>query len=202
MNALKILVLATAIAFAACGDDGTTAGDTTTTSSGDDTTTTTGDTTTTTVSGIDPMEGADTDPKTGSSLGFGQLTDVAIGRHEGFDRVVFTFRDHVPGWTVQYVDPPIIEDASGNELEIDGDAFLAIRMEPASGFDMDAGVESYTGPDELRGTDAGASVIQEVHRTGDFEAVLNWVIGLSDQVDFRVDTLTSPARLVIDVRNH
>jgi hypothetical protein len=28
------------------------------------------------------------------------------------------------------------------------------------------------------------------------------VIGLADKVDFRVDTLMDPGRIVIDVRNH
>jgi hypothetical protein len=39
-------------------------------------------------------------------------------------------------------------------------------------------------------------------RTGDFEAVLSWAVGLGDRVDFRVGTLDDPARLVVDFRNH
>jgi hypothetical protein len=32
--------------------------------------------------------------------------------------------------------------------------------------------------------------------------VLAWAIGLSDRVDFRVQTATSPSRLIVDLRNH
>jgi hypothetical protein len=45
-------------------------------------------------------------------------------------------------------------------------------------------------------------VVQQLVRTGDFEAVLSWAIGLSDKVDFRVTTATSPDRLIVDFRNH
>jgi hypothetical protein len=37
---------------------------------------------------------------------------------------------------------------------------------------------------------------------GGFEGVLTWAVGLQDPVDFRVTTLQSPPRLVIDFRNH
>jgi hypothetical protein len=77
-------------------------------------------------------------------------------------------------------------------------------MEPASGFDTSVaeGELVYTGPRRISGADAGTSVVREVVRTGDFEAVLTWAIGLSDRVDFRVLTLDGPPRLVVDFRNH
>ena len=47
----------------------------------------------------------------------------------------------------------------------------------------------------------GTSVVREVVRSGDFEAVLSWAIGVQERVDFRVQALDDPARLVVDVRN-
>ena len=128
------------------------------------------------------------------------LERVAVGRHEGYDRVVFQFRNGLPGYRVEYVEPPLKEDGSGNVVQLKGDAFVQIRMEPASGFDLNTaeGVLVYKGPKRLD----GASVVQELVRTGDFEAVLTWVVGLSDRVDFRVTTTQSPARLIVDFRNH
>jgi hypothetical protein len=41
--------------------------------------------------------------------------------------------------------------------------------------------------------------VKELVRTGDFEAVLSWAIGLEKQSEFRVQTLDDPARLVVDV---
>jgi hypothetical protein len=60
----------------------------------------------------------------------------------------------------------------------------------------------YKGPRRLAGSTAGTSVVQELVRTGDFEAVLTWAVGVSDKVDFLVRTATSPPRLIVDFRNH
>jgi hypothetical protein len=162
--------------------------------------------TTTSTSGIDPLEGAATTPVEGSATGSetALLERVALGRHEGYDRVVFQFRNALPGYRVAYVQPPLREDGSGNPVEIKGAAYLVVRMEPASGFDLNTGegVMVYKGPRRLEGSAAGTSVVQELVRTGDFEAVLTWAIGLSDKVDFRVSTATSPLRLIVDLRNH
>ena len=45
------------------------------------------------------------------------LERVAVGRHEGYDRVVFQFRgEGLPGYRVEYVEPPLKEDGSGNPV--------------------------------------------------------------------------------------
>jgi hypothetical protein len=165
------------------------------------TTTTAG--TTTNGEGIDPLVGAGTGTRVGTTTApaTALLERVAVGRHEGYDRVVFQFRgDGRPGYRIQYVEPPFQEDGSGNPVTVAGNAFVFVRMEPASGFDLNTGEGEivYKGPKRV----PGASVVKEVVRTGDFEAVLSWVIGLQDKVDFRVLTLTSPSRLVVDFRNH
>ena len=160
----------------------------------------------TTTTGTDPMAGAGTSIVVGSTSAKGTalLERVAVGRHEGYDRVVFQFRgDGVPGYHVEYVAPPFAEDGSGDPITIDGKAFVAVRMEPASGFDLNTGEGElvYKGPKRIEGATAGTSVVQELVRTGDFEAVLGWVIGLEEKVDFRVTTATSPPRLIVDFRN-
>ena len=199
--ARRIRACAFLLAFAAlavapgCGD-----------SSSDDAAPPAGETTTTvatTTDGIDPLEGAGTNVVVGTTTADATalLERVAVARHEGYDRVVFQFRgDGLPGYRVEYVEPPLKEDGSGNPVTIDGNAFVVVRMEPASGFDLNTGEGElvYKGPRRL----PGASVIKEVVRTGDFEAVLSWAVGLEDKVDFRVLTLNSPSRLVVDFRNH
>lgn len=156
--------------------------------------------------GIDTLPGAGTTPveqKSGTSE-TALLERVAIGRHEGYDRVVFQFRNGLPGYRVEYVQPPLKEDGSGNVVDVKGSAFVVVRMEPASGFDLSKGEGElvYKGPRRLEGSDAGTSIVREVVRTGDFEAVLHWAIGLEEQVDFRVVTAESPPRLIVDFRNH
>jgi hypothetical protein len=169
--------------------------------------TTTATTPTTTAEGIDPLEGAAKSTVVGltTAKGTALLERVAIGRHEGYDRVVFQFRgEGLPGYRVQYVEPPLEEDGSGNPVTIDGNAFLVVRMEPASGFDLNTGEGElvYKGPRRVEGSSAGTSVVKEVVRTGDFEAVLTWAIGLEEKVDFRVTTADAPSRLIVDFRNH
>jgi hypothetical protein len=200
-----IAVAASLAASASCGDSDDEAAPTTGTTTAPATTTGTA-TAPTETGGIDPLEGASTDPVIAlpTSDRTGLLEHVAIGRHEGFDRVVFRFQTVVPGYRITYVEPPLVEDGSGAEVAVDGSAFVLVRMEPASGFDLETGegVLVYKGPRRLSGADAGTSVVREVVRTGDFEAVLSWAVGLSDRVDYRVTRLQDPPRLVIDFRNH
>jgi hypothetical protein len=126
------------------------------------------------------------------------LERVAVAGHEGYDRIVFQFRNGLPGYRVEYVEPPLREDGSGNLVRLDGDAFVVVRMEPASGFDLSVpeGELIYTGPRRIAGS--GTSILREVVRTGDFEAVLTWAVGLDGRVPFRVLTLDDPARIVVD----
>jgi hypothetical protein len=128
------------------------------------------------------------------------LDRVAVGRHPGYDRVVFQFRDDgLPGYRVEYVQPPLKEDGSGDPVDVAGNAFVVVRMEPASGFDLNTGEGQlvYKGPKRL----PGASVVKEVVRTGDFESVLSWAVGLESKVPFRVTTAASPSRLIVDFKS-
>jgi hypothetical protein len=163
-------------------------------------------TTATTTGGIDPLAGAGTDPVKAPAAGSetALLERIAVGRHEGYDRVVFQFTNNLPGYRVQYVQPPLKEDGSGNPVTLKGNAFVVVRMEPASGFDLKTGEGTmvYKGPKRIDAAAAGTSAVQELARTGDFEAVLSWAIGLSNKVDFKVSTATSPSRLIVDFRNH
>lgn len=163
-------------------------------------------TTTASTGGIDTLEGAATTPVAGPAAhrDIALLERVAVARHEGYDRVVFQFTNVLPGYRVEYVQPPIKQDGSGNRVQIAGNHFVVVRMEPASGFDLNTaeGVIVYKGPRRISASDAGTSVIREVVWAGDFEAVLNWAIGLEDPVDFRVLPLSNPPRLVVDFRNH
>jgi hypothetical protein len=195
--ALAPLLVAATVLVAGCGTSDTESGASTTAAPA---------TTTTQTGGVDPMEGAATTPVEGAAerTGTALLEQVVLGRHEGFDRAVFQFENLRPGYKVEYVKRPIVEDGSGNEIAVAGGAVLLVRMEPASGFDLETGEGRlvYKGPRRIEGADAGTSIVKEAVRSGDFEAVLSWAIGVEEQVDFRVRTLDDPARLVVDLRNH
>jgi hypothetical protein len=198
--ALALLVAAAAFLAAGCGSSKSDSGATTT--AVPDTTVTMPPTET---GGIDPMAGAGTTPVEGAAekTGTALLERVSVGRHEGFDRVVFQFENLRPGYKVEYVERPIVEDGSGSRIEVAGGPVLLVRMEPSSGFDLETaeGRLVYKGPRRIEGADAGTSIVKEVVRSGDFEAVLSWAIGVDQQADFRVRALDNPARLVVDLRN-
>ena len=57
-----------------------------------------------------------------------------------------------------------------------------MRCKPAYGYDFETGKTTYTGPKRI--TPPGTYHVREVVETGDFEGVLNWVIGLDAQRAF------------------
>ncbi|MEE9197071.1 MAG: hypothetical protein V3U45_02915 [bacterium] len=126
------------------------------------------------------------------------LTDVRTGRHPTFDRIVFEFQDNVPGYRIEYVEPPILQDASGLPVEIAGSAFLQVRFNPAAAHDPFTGQLTYTGPREIAD---GLPALVEAEQTGDFEAYVTWVLGLTEETDFKVSVLQDPFRVAIDVKH-
>ena len=72
----------------------------------------------------------------------------------------------------------IVESGSGRKVLLRGDAFLVVSFSPAATATATATkvTFSYTGPKRLRPTAAGP--VQEVVKIGDFEAQLDWAIGL------------------------
>jgi hypothetical protein len=126
------------------------------------------------------------------------LTDVRMAGHECFDRIVFEFRGAArPGFEVQYLEGTPVEDPTGNPVDVAGTVFLEIRMQSASGFDFEANMPSYDGPSRLTPTDT--IYARAAARTGDFEAILIWVVGLDEQRPFTASTLADPARVVVDI---
>jgi len=125
------------------------------------------------------------------------LGTVRAAARDGFDRITFEFVNRLPGYTVEYGRRPVVQDGSGNEVSVEGAAVLAVRMTPASGFDLSSGGRpTFNGPDRIR---AATSTLVEVVQAGDFEGMLTWVAGVSTNAGFKVSTLESPPRLVVDV---
>ena len=131
------------------------------------------------------------------------LTDVKVDASGCTDRVIFDFRSSAgaePGFTVRYrpADEAQTEDASGRHIPIAGKAFLVVRFEPAATADITKPeLEiTYKGPRSIK--PAGLRWVRQVTKTGDFEAVLTWSIGLSQERPFHVITSGSPARVTIE----
>ncbi|MCU1357550.1 MAG: hypothetical protein JWM89_2968 [Acidimicrobiales bacterium] len=162
--------------------------------------TTTAATATSTQTGF---EGATDGPRTAPPDGTGTalLRAVRVGRNVGFERIVFEFEGSSrPGYRIRWIDGPVTADGSGNVVSVAGAAHLEMIMEPASGVDMQDGHLTYTGPDRILVTQQ-TKLLRDLVRTGDFEAVLTWVAGASRRVPFRVQTLSAPTRLVVDLQD-
>ena len=141
---------------------------------------------------------ADTEPDTaepssGSLVG---VTDVRLGRHQGFDRVVFEVGGQgTPGWEVRYVDAPASQ-GSGADVAVEGEAVLQVTLS-GTGYPGDTGVEEWAGPDPLRARET--EVVTEVVWDGTFEGTSVAFVGTSARAPFRVYLLEEPTRVVLEV---
>jgi hypothetical protein len=125
------------------------------------------------------------------------LVAVRVGRHPGFDRIVFEFAGPtLPTVTTTSVSPPLALAPSDLPVQVVGSAFVQITMNGASGTDL-TGTNTYVGPDRL--TAGGANLIELV-RTQDFEGVLTWVAGLRTNGQVTVSQVQDPARIVVDIQ--
>ena len=134
----------------------------------------------------------------GSTSSVAAVTDVRVGTHPGYDRVVYQFKGGgLPALRMDQVSPPFERDPSGLPLTVPGKAFVRIVLDPASGegYARLDGEPTYTGP---RAYDPGYQRLTSLVRAGDFEAQLTWMAGLAGPACYRVLTLENPARLVID----
>lgn len=133
----------------------------------------------------------------GGTQGRGAATLLAVrtARQDGFDRIVFEFDTQVPQWRVDYVDSPQHECGSGEEVRLEGDAWLQVDFEATNAHTEDGRA---TGAPRHVADPPGAN-LRELHRTCDFEAQVQYVIGVGSPNRYRAFQLSGPARLVVDV---
>jgi hypothetical protein len=125
------------------------------------------------------------------------LRAVRTGRHESFDRVVFEFEGNaIPGYHVEYVDKPVRDCGAGQVVPLAGEGFLLIQMQPAYAH-TEAGAPTI----QNRQQAPNLPIIKEMKLICDFEADVQWALGLSSPNRYRVLELTNPARLVVDIRH-
>jgi hypothetical protein len=122
------------------------------------------------------------------------VTGARYAGHPGFDRVVIDLDGAVPGYTVRWVDE-VVQDGSGEGIEVDGGAYLQVTLHPANAHDED-GTSTWRGGPVFP---ADLTNVRSVVRNGDFEAVVSVAIALDHRAPFRVLEQRSPTRLVIDV---
>lgn len=134
-----------------------------------------------------------TDTFTGGNAAQLRTTDIRVGSHEGYDRVVFEYTgDGVPQFNASYSEDPR-QQASGNPLAVPGNAAFEIIVHGTSG---DENAEAkYAGMTNLN---VASGSITEVINGGSFEGVSQYFIGLDSQRPYKVTVLENPTRIAVD----
>jgi hypothetical protein len=124
------------------------------------------------------------------------LTNVRVGRHATYDRIVLDFQGPVPrSFHAAWV-PVLHADPSGKRFTLPGSTFVDVTVQGTSQLDVN-GHRLYRGSTNFR-TPALRNV-RAVAIIGDFERVLNVGIGVRHRTWVHVSALTGPSRVVIDI---
>jgi hypothetical protein len=125
----------------------------------------------------------------------GLLKAVRTGKHQFYDRVVFEFEGNtLPGYVIEYVDKPIRDCGQGEVVPVNGDGFLMVSLQPAN-------AHTESGQPTVRNVplNPDSRLLIDLKLVCDFEAQVQWIMGLSSPNRYRVLELTNPARLVVDI---
>lgn len=125
------------------------------------------------------------------------VTDVRVGHHDGFDRVVLELGGTgTPGWRVEYVDAAVA-DPSDEQVDLAGDSVLRVTVE-GTVLPYETGLAE--APIGVPLTAAGGTAVAEAVYLGAFEAQSQALVGVTgDPRPFRVQLLADPVRVVVDV---
>jgi len=138
-----------------------------------------------------------TEKKNPNATGASLLKDVRSASHANYDRVVFEFdRAELPTFKIEYIDKPVRACGSGDVVPFAGDAWLSVRF---SGANAHTEAGETTIKDRIRSPNL--RVIKDLKLICDFEAEVEWVMGVSSPNKYRVLELQRPTRLVIDIRH-
>lgn len=125
------------------------------------------------------------------------LREVRAAAHNGFDRVVFEFEGvEMPSYHIEYIDKPVRACGSGDVVPLKGDGWLEIRFTPAN-----AHTEDGKPTVKDREQTPNLKIVKELKTTCDFEAEVEWVLGVSSPNKYRVLELKNPTRLAVDIKH-
>lgn len=118
------------------------------------------------------------------------ITDVRVGSHPGYDRLVVEFSGGMPEYRLVTQDPStFVGPFSGLPVSVAGSAGMHLYL-----YHQDI-PPSYQHGTNLR---PGYSVLKQVVVMSDFEGQADLAIGLGRLVCAEVSTESNPSRLVID----
>jgi hypothetical protein len=123
------------------------------------------------------------------------LTSVRSAAHTDFDRIVFEFDQHIPGYRLEYLQPPLYHCGSGEEIPIRPEAVFQFRFTVVQAHD-DAGK-----PTVPAISTKSTRNVEELRIVCDFEGEVILVAGLRQKKPYRMSTLQTPPRIVVDFQH-
>jgi hypothetical protein len=120
---------------------------------------------------------------------------LEVIKQKEFDRVTFKFKDDLPNWEIEYVNPPILLAETGRNAKIAGKAFVRINFNPVPNEEIPQNSFFQIPPQKLK-----LFFIKEVQNILTVNEY-SYAVGLKTKTLFRVQQLSNPARLVIDFKH-
>jgi hypothetical protein len=118
------------------------------------------------------------------------VTAVRAGAHPGYDRFVIEFSGAVPSYTVMpQSDSRFTLTPKGGTVTLEGTNGVLVSLQHINW-------TAYAGPTSLQ---PDFAYLREARLIQNYEGVQQWALGIAGVAAVRVFSLTSPARLVMDV---
>ena len=132
-----------------------------------------------------------------ASAGAALLRDVRSAVHPNYDRVVFEFEGaQLPSYKVEYIDKPVRSCGSGDVVPFAGDAYLSVLFTGAN-----AHTEAGEPTIKDRTRSPNHTIVKDLKPICDFEAEVEWVMGVASPNKYRVLELKNPTRLAVDIKH-
>jgi hypothetical protein len=126
------------------------------------------------------------------------LKETRSAKHANFDRIVFEFEGaQLPSYKIEYIDKPVRACGSGDVVPFTGDAWLSVRFTGANAH-TEAGEPTIK--DRMRSPNH--TNVKDLKLICDFEAEVEWVLGVALPNKYRVLELKNPTRLVVDIKHN
>ncbi len=121
---------------------------------------------------------------------------IRVAKHKDFDRVVFEFDGGKPQYVIQYLESNIYStDGGDSEIKIAGNVFMLISIYSIGVDDPPCKLKKYP----KKKLDFPA--LMQIQSAIWFEGIWDFLIGVKENTEFRVQELSNPSRLVIDFKH-
>lgn len=126
------------------------------------------------------------------------LCTIRTARNDGFDRVVFEFREGKPNYIIRYLESNFYSSDEGDERNKNGGrVFMQISLYGVS-YESDESLCKFAGVPKGK---LNFPVVLQFADKGYFEGIRDFLIGVKAKKPFRVQELFNPSRLVIDFKH-